>query len=295
MFPRAAPAIPAKDPSPLEPHAHLTSRTPLVNGLAAACNRIASHRRFHDAVLALIIGNAVIMGLETSDTVRRQFGAALSSATVLLQVLFVLELAIRMIALWPRPLRFFRDGWNTFDFAVVTISLLPASGPFATVARLARVLRTARIASTMGNLRLIIGTMLHSIPSIGHVVALLGLLLYVYGVLGVHLFGAADPEHWGTLGRAFNSLFVILTLEGWVDIQKASQAAVPSAWIFYWSFIVVAVFVVINLFIAVVINNLEEVHREESRPQREAEAEKLARELREIRGALARIEERLGR
>ena len=275
--------------------------------LAAVCGRVAANRAFHDAVLVLIIANAAVMGLETSPAVMREAGPLLLVAGAITQALFVLEIAIRLAAFWPRPQRFFRDGWNAFDFSVVAASLLPQSGPFATVARLARVLRAARLISSWGELRLIIATMLRSIPSMGHVVALLVLLLYVYGVLGVHIFRDADPTHWGSLSRAVSSLFQILTLEGWVEIQKTSLTAFPWAWIFYWSFILVAVFVVMNLFIAVVINNLEaarddeNARRESTRRPKDVgvraagDAHDFAGELRDIRAALERIERHIGR
>jgi len=275
--------------------------------LAAVCTRVAANRVFHDAVLGLIITNAAVMGFETSPAVMQKAGPLLVVAGAITQALFVVEIAIRLAAFWPRPQRFFRDGWNAFDFSVVAASLLPQSGPFATVARLARVLRAARLISSWGELRLIIATMLRSIPSMGHVVALLVLLLYVYGVLGVHIFRDADPTHWGSLSRAVSSLFQILTLEGWVEIQKTSLTAFPWAWIFYWSFILVAVFVVMNLFIAVVINNLEaarddeNARRESTRRPKDVgvraagDAHDFAGELRDIRAALERIERHLGR
>jgi len=145
----------------------------------------------------------------------------------------------------------------------VALSLLPVSGALTNLARIARILRAARLISSLPDLRLIIGTMLRSIPSMGHVLTLLGLLIYVYGVIGVHLFGKVDPDHWGSLPRAASTLFQILTLEGWVEILAAGRDGHPAAWLFYASFIVIAVFVVINLFVAVVINNLEKTRREE--------------------------------
>ena len=160
-------------------------------------------------------------------------------------------------------MRFLRDGWNMFDFLVVALSLMPGVGVFATVARIARVLRVARLVSVSPKLRLIVGTMMRSIPSLLHVSLLLGLLLYVYAVVGVNLFSTHDPSHWGSLRAALLTLFQILTLEGWVEVQDAVMAEAPWAWIYFSSFVVVAVFVVVNLFIAVVLNNLDEIREED--------------------------------
>jgi len=228
------------------------------------CRRISSSTPFQRGVLALIVLNAIVMGLETLPELVSRLGSAFEAVNAAIQALFVLEIAVRLAACGSRPQDFFKSGWNVFDFSVVALSLLPAAGPLATIARLARVLRVARLVSGMPELRLIIGTMLRSIPSMGHVVMLLGLLIYVYGVIGHHMFAAADPEHWGSLIRAAKTLFFIITLEGWIEIMRASEAASPWASLYYMSFIVIAVFVVTNLFIAVVINNLEKVRQEEA-------------------------------
>jgi voltage-gated sodium channel len=260
-------------------------------GPAAFCRRLVGQPRFQTLVLVLIVANAALMGIETVPALWQAHGSLLQVLNGALQALFVAEILLRLGAFGARPLGFFRDGWNCFDFAVVALSLLPDSGAFATVARLFRVLRAARLVSALPELRLIVGTMLRSIPSLGHVSLLLGLLLYVYGILGFHLFGAHDPEHWGSLGRSLMTLFQMLTLEGWVEIQARSLAAVPAAWLFYGSFVVVAVFVVINLFIAVVLNNLEAARREEA--QRDAQGD-ARRRIAELRAGLDALERSLG-
>ena len=208
--------------------------------------------------------NAALIGVETVPGVVARSPAFFGALHVLVQALFVAEIAVRIAAHGRRVGGFFRDGWNLFDFGVVALSLLPVAGPFATVARLARILRVARAATALPDLRLIIGTMLRSIPSLGHVVLLLGLLFYIYGVVGFYLFGVADPVHWGSLPAAARTLFQILTLEGRLEVEAASRVVHPASWLFYSSHIVVAVFVVTNLFIAVVINNLETVRAEEA-------------------------------
>jgi voltage-gated sodium channel len=230
--------------------------------IAATCSRLVHSRGFHAAVITLIIASAVLMGLETSHTLMARYPDLFHTLNNVIQTLFVLELSLRFLSYAPNFPRFFKDGWNVFDFLVVAISFLPAAGPSATVARLARVLRITRLVSYSPELRLIIGTMLRSIPSMGHVIMLLGILLYIYGIVGFHLFQTADPESWGTLGRCMLSLFEMLTLEGWVEMQNRLLPTFPYAWLFFTSFVVIAVFVVVNLFIAVVINNLDTVKKE---------------------------------
>jgi len=219
--------------------------------------RVAESHRFQHFILGVILATAVIVGLETSETLVEHYGALFEAADAVVQTIFVIEIAIRLLAHWPRLGRFLHDGWNVFDLTVVGASLLPQAGAFAMVARLARLIRVTRLISVFPELRLIVSTMLRSIPSMGHILMMLGLLLYVYGVLGFHLFREHDPEHWGTLGAALLTLFQMLTLEGWVEIQAAVIGEFPFAWVFFASFVFVAVFVVVNLFIAVVLNNLE--------------------------------------
>ncbi len=251
-----------------------------------------SSRWFQNAALAVIVANAVLIGVETSPALWERYGGVFNALNAAVQVIFVVEIAVRLVAFGPRVHRFFLDGWNVFDFTIVALSLLPAAGPFATVARLARLLRALRVVSALPELRLIVATMLRSIPPLANVVVLLGLILYVYAVVGVHLFAGVDPGNWGSLPRAGLTLFEILTLEGWVDLMNTSLAATGSAWIYYVSFVVLAVFVVINLFIAIVINNLEAAKRDEPVPA-DSQTGALAARLGGIREQLEAIESAL--
>jgi voltage-gated sodium channel len=219
--------------------------------------RVAEGYGFQNFILGVILVTAVIVGLETSDTLVERYGGLFELVDLVVQSIFVAEIVIRLIAHWPGLGRFFRDGWNVFDLTVVAASLLPQAGAFAMVARLARLLRVTRLVSAFPELRLIVSTMLRSIPSMGHILMMLGLLLYVYSILGFYLFREHDPERWGTLGAALLTLFQMLTLEGWVEVQAAVLGELPFAWVYFATFVFVAVFVVVNLFIAVVLNNLE--------------------------------------
>jgi len=262
--------------------------------MIALCRRIVDRPSFQNGVLAVIVGNALLIGLATDPDLLSNHRPLFRFFNALIQTVFVVEISIRLVAYAPRVHRFFADGWNVFDFTVVAVSLVPAVGPFVTVARLARLLRTLRLVSVVPELRLIVGTMVRSIPSMGHVLLLLGLMLYVYAVLGVHLFRGVDPDHWGSLPRAALTLFEILTLEGWIDVQQASFAATRWAWVFYVSYVVLAVFVVVNLFIAIIINNLEAVKGEEQ-AETDARSGDVAARLAVIRAQLEEIETALRR
>jgi voltage-gated sodium channel len=269
-----------------------------VERVVSWANRVVSDRRFNAFIIGVILVNAVLVGLETSEDLVARFGPVFSTLNLAISVIFVFEIAVRMISYWPRPLAFFRDPWNVFDFVIVGLSILPVGGSFATVARLARLLRVLRLVSVMPELRLIVGTMLRSISSMVGVIVLLGLVVYVYAVVGLHLFREYDPENWGTLAASVWTLFEALTLEGWLELQAEVTAQVPLAWLYFGSYILIAVFIVVNLFIAVILNNLERVKVEQaaedmaSDPQPDIEDE-LLRRVETIRSELAELEVRL--
>ena len=207
---------------------------------------------------------------------------------------FIVEALLKMIALAPRVDMYFRDGWNVFDFLVIVFSLIPATGEFAMVARLARLLRVLRLISAIRELRLIVAALVRSIPSVGHVMLLMSIIVYIYAIIGYQLFHEHDPMHWRSLGISVLTLFNIITLEGWTVVMDNAMQLHSWAWVYFVSFVVAGTFVVINLFIAIIINNLDEAKAERLRelepPVSRAE---LLRELRTTRDALRRLEQRL--
>jgi voltage-gated sodium channel len=264
--------------------------------MIAWSRRIANDQGFQNFILGVIVVNAVLVGLETSEALQASYGQLFEWLNTLIQAIFVIEIAVRLLAYWPRLFNFFRDGWNVFDFAIVAAALMPAGGNFATVARLARLLRVVRLISVFPELRLIVGTMLRSVGSMGHVILLLSLVIYVYAVLGYHLFHEQDPEHWGTLGLAVLTLFQVLTLEGWVELQEIGLRINPSVWIFYGTYVLIAVFIVVNLFIAVVINNLETVKAEHQAAEERASSHgDLLHRIEQLKAELSDLEQVLRR
>jgi voltage-gated sodium channel len=228
-----------------------------VNPVQAFARRIVNSKRFEPFMIGLIIFNAVLIGLETSRDLAG-YGRLFDLGNDIILGVFVVEAALKITAVAPRWKLYFGSGWNLFDFSIVVFSLVPATGEFALVARLIRVLRVLRLVSAVPQLRLIVATLVRSIPSMGHVILLMSIILYIYAVTGFHLFGEQDEEHWGSLGASLLTLFQMVTLEGWVEVMEAAADATPWAWIYFVSFILIGTFVVLNLFIAVVINNLEQ-------------------------------------
>jgi len=258
------------------------------------CQQIAGHKAFERFIVAVIIVNGVILGLETSVDIFAQYGNLLMFGNQLVLTIFILEAAIKITAVAPQWRRYFGDGWNLFDFTVVVLSLIPMTGDLAMVARLLRLLRVLRLISAIPELRLIVTTLIRSIPSMGNVLMLMSIIFYIYAVAGYHLFHAHDPEHWRTLGISLLTLFRIVTLEDWTDVMYTAMEMHPLAWIYFVSFVIMGTFVIINLFIAVVLNNLEEAKTERLHQLQEpVSRDELLRELRQTQESLARLHRRI--
>ena len=256
--------------------------------------RVVDAPWFNWGVMGIIVLNAIVLGLETSPWLMALAGAWLEGANQFFLGLFILEACVKITAVWPKPSRYFKDGWNAFDFLVIVVCLLPSTGELATLARLVRLLRVLRLVSALPELRLIVATLVRSIPSMFNVLCLMSIIFYIYALAGYHLFHDIDPTHWRSLGISALTLFRVVTLEDWTDVMYAAMNHYWWAWAYFVSFVVLGTFVVVNLFIAVVLNNLDEAKSERLRqltapPSRED----LLRELRATRDSLARLEERL--
>ncbi len=263
-------------------------------------HRIVHARRFENFLVILIAGSAVLLGLITFDYLYDRYVVWMGLFLILALTTLVLEVLLKMFALLPRIDRYFRDGWNVFDFLAITfviISLVAAPEGVADYGILlisVRLLRLLRAFSTVQELRTVLSTLFRSIPSLGHIVVLMSIIIYVYALVGFGLFGDHDPERWGNLGVAASSLFQVLTLDDWVKIMKTASEAVPFASIYFVSFVIVSAFVVANIFIAIVISNLDDERRERLRPvEAPASREEILRELRSTQETLQRLEERL--
>ncbi len=265
-----------------------------MNQLVKISAGLVNSQWFEYFIIAVIIVNGIILGLETSSTVSRLYGDLLYLGNDIALGVFIVEAALKMLAFWPRPHRYFRDGWNVFDFLIIVFALVPATGQFAMIARLARLLRVVRLISAIRDLRLIVAALVRSIPSVGHVMMLMSIVAYIYAIMGHQLFHQHDPEHWGTLGRSLLTLFNITTLDNWTQIMNAAMVHHPWSWVYFVSFVVVGTFVVINLFIAIIINSLDDAKRSQLQEGLEpVSRQDLMRELRATRETLERLEERL--
>ncbi len=244
--------------------------------------QVAHSTWFQQAVTFVIVVAGVLAGIETYPALVEAWHGPLSLLDQLILGIFVLEIGVKMGAEGGRPWRYFTDPWNVFDFTIVALAFMPIESEGVAVLRLARLLRVLRLVRALPRLQILVTALLKSIPSMGYVSLLLGLLFYLYAVAGTHLFGGNDPVHFGRLEVSLLSLFRIVTLEGWTEIlyiqmygcdvygyadwagqctQPLAQPLVANA--YFISFILLGTMVIMNLFVGVIMNGMEEAHEEQ--------------------------------
>lgn len=224
---------------------------------------------FVSFITVLIIFNAVTLGLETDNDIAARYGKFLHAIDVIVLGVFCIELLLKFYAYGGR---FFRSGWNVFDFLIVAISLLPTHGAFA-ILRALRVLRVLRLLSVVPQMRRVISALAYSLPGMGAVISVLLVIFYVASVLANNFFeNHPDPvmqEYFGTIGAAAFTLFEVMTLENWADgIVRPLMTIYPWAWAFFLPFIIVTSFAVLNLFIGIIVDAMGHVTGDENKKDR---------------------------
>lgn len=246
-----------------------------MQSISVITGRIVNHRIFKTFIFVLILFSAVLIGIETYAGIAVPHKSLLHLLDMIIVWCFVVEITMKIISHGRKPSDYFRDPWNLFDFVIVAVCLFPAEDVhFVAILRIARILRVLRMITLFPKLQLLIGALLKSIPSMGYVILLLSLLFYIYGIMGSFLFGHRDPLHFGNLHLSLITLFKVLTLEGWTDIlnihlyEQGTIQKVPvevtSVWpfLYFVSFILIGAMIIMNLFIGVIMNSMEESQRE---------------------------------
>lgn len=245
--------------------------------------KIIDSRPFQTGVIALILFNALLLGLETLPAVRETTSEQILAIDRVIIVLFALEIALRIYA---APSQYFRSGWNVFDFIIVVISFVAAGSGLAAV-RALRVLRVLRVVTVIPRMRLVVAALLDSIPGIASVGIVVVLIVYVFAVIGSNLYGSDHPQYFGDVFTAMYTLFQVMTLEGWAEIASDVAATHPRSWIFFLTFVLIATFTMLNLFVAIVVKTVDD----EEDPKYltlKAQNEKILEELASLREQVMR-------
>ncbi len=226
--------------------------------LAERCRAITGTRWFSVAVLALILANALVLGVETYTGFAARRHDELKLVEHCFLAAFTVEILLRAGAHADRPRDFLRDPWNLFDLAVVLCAFLPVIRENATVLRLLRLARVLRAARFLPQLRIVLVAVARSLPGTVSFLLVGALLLYVYAMVGWLFFAAEDPEHYGSLGRAVLTLFLLMTLDGLGDAVRAGLEISRWSIAYYASYVLLGSFVLVNVLIGVVLTSLEE-------------------------------------
>ncbi len=230
--------------------------------------------------MAVIVANAALLGMETVPAIARRSGDVLTLLDRVAVAIFTAELALKLFAY---RLRFFRDGWNIFDLAIVASAYVPAGAGFS-VLRALRILRALRLIALVPSMRRVVTGLLSAIPSMGSVIILLLLIFYIAAVMSTKLFGPSFPQWFGTLGESLYTLFQVMTLESWsMGIVRPVMETHPLAWLFFVPFVLLSSFVVLNLFIAVIVSAMQDAQGEAGHDERAA----ILDEVRALRAELA--------
>lgn len=262
-------------------------------GVRRLIAKFVEDSRFSKFITAVILINAITLGLETDAEIMASYGTILHTIDQIALCIFVIEILLKLSIY---RLSFFREGWNVFDFTIVGIALLPATGPFS-VLRALRIVRVLRLVSIVPQMRRVITALLHAVPGMTSIMAVLFIIFYVASVLVTKLFGV-NPEFeelFGSLGASMYTLFQIMTLEGWSEeVVRPVMAVYPWAWMFFIPFIIITSFAVLNLFIGIIVDAMSFVKDDKDVEQKD-ESEPLMTELKFIKDQLNKIEKSLDR
>ncbi len=243
---------------------------------------------FGHFILGVILFNAAILGLQTATVSLSSWQPTLRVLDKICLSIFIVEILMRLYV-WR--LRFFKDPWSIFDFSVVAIALIPATGPLA-VLRALRVLRVLRVLTIVPSMRRVVSALLGALPGLGAIGMLLMLIYYVFAVIATDLFGKAFPDWFGSIGLSLYTLFQVMTLESWsMGISRPVMEQYPYAWLFFVPFILVATFTVLNLFIAIIVNAMQTFAEQDQAHERQAEIEEADRREAHLQQQLTSIHE----
>jgi voltage-gated sodium channel len=236
-------------------------------------------------IIGVILFNAALLGLETSTEVMARFGSLILFLDTFCLAIFVVEILLKLFVF---DLRFFRSGWNIFDFLVIGIAILPGANGLS-VLRAMRILRVLRVISVAPSLRRVVEGFVTALPGMGSVFLLMAIIFYIGAVMSTKLFGVAYPEWFGTIGRSAYSLFQIMTLESWsMGIVRPVMIDFPYAWAFFIPFIMVTTFAVVNLLVGLIVNSMQDAHHAEDNERTDAYRDDVMRRLVAIEDHLAR-------
>lgn len=245
-------------------------------------SKLVNHKYFTWVILTLIMFNAIIVGIETYPGIYESNKNLFLYLDIILLWIFTIEIALRMIA-EKKFVNFFKSSWNWFDFLIVAAGHIFVGAHFVTVLRILRVLRVFRAISVVPSLRKLVDALLLTIPALGNILLLMSIIFYIFAVTGTMLFAEVAPEYFGSLQLSLLTLFQVVTLESWASgVMWPIFHQLPWSWVYFVSFVLVGTFVIFNLFIGVIVSNVEKAESE-GKPDQGEQIEELKNEVKELK------------
>lgn len=210
-------------------------------------------------ILLCIITNAVALGIDANYGESWPYHHLIENLDQYFLYIFTAELALEFLAQGPR--RYLTNGWNIFDVIVVGICWI-ATSPAISALRTLRVLRVLRLVSAVPQMRRVVEALFGALPGILATSAILFVVFYIGSVMATTLFRGEDG--FNNLGQSALSLFALTQFDGWGDTITRLNGKYPWAWAFLMGFTVIAAFAVLNLFIGVIVDAVQETRNEQT-------------------------------
>ena len=231
--------------------------------LVEAFLKIRNSKFFNTLVISVIIASALYAGVSSyNEIIPADYFFLLQVFDYSITVFFTIEILIRIFA--ERSLiNFFKDGWNVFDFLIVSISLIPIGGAESIfVVRLLRIVRILRIITVVPAFRHIIDSLIKTIPRVGFIALLMFIFIYIWGAIGTLFFDEINHERWGNIGVAMLTLVQVATYDDWAAVMRELIVVYPVAWIYFVSFIIINAVVLLNMVIGVIVDVMTKESRD---------------------------------
>ncbi len=233
--------------------------------------RLVNHKYFHQFIIAVILINSVVLGLQASSSTRIYYDNYLSIVDKLCLTIFIFELSLRILT--DRS-QFFKNGWNIFDVIIIGFSCI-AGISHITVLRGFRVIRVLHLVSEFPMLERVVKGMILSLPGVGAAITLLIIIFYMAAVMATTYFGESFPDLFGTIGASIYTLFQVMTLESWsTGVVRPVMVKFSYAWMFFVPFIMMTTYIILNLFIGIIghaIQSVEKHHQRKNSNSRDIE------------------------
>lgn len=265
----------APGPRPTKP------RRPKPRNILAAITESGLFKFF---ILACIIVNALMLGYDAHFGPGNQYAQQIEMWNHTFLLIFTAELVLEFLAQGPRA--YIRDGWNWFDVLIVTLSWL-GDVPGVTALRAFRVIRVFRLVSNVPQMQRVVEALLRALPGIAATMSILGIVYYISAIMGTTFFRDSFPNYFGDLARAGATLFQLTLFDDWGAIVGEIAATHPWAWGFFLAFTVLSAFAVLNLFIGVIVDAVQEARA----AQIKEEVHELAEDVSDIEEGVEEIAE----